>query len=135
MKAEWYSSEQLSDRVLFYMNEQKRNLDRFRDYIGLVGGNDVNVEGTQERPKCSEEGSTNVLAGIYGLAKHLGCGINKAQDICNSGILKNQGIQYAVGKKWLFNKSKLEAYLSDNPEVFARVRRWGKSPHISELKF
>lgn len=63
------------------------------------------------------------LKGIKGLANHLGCGINKAQEISNSGILKTEGVQYSLGRNWFFNIEKLDDYLSRNPEVLGGIRR------------
>ena len=56
-----------------------------------------------------------VISGTQGLADFLGCGKTKAFEIIKSGILKDAGIQYQVGKCWKFNAQKLKKYLVENP--------------------
>lgn len=128
MEAEQYSSDLLRYRVLYYLNQQKRSLDRFRGFLGALGiGTADNIAApaphAEESTAAATENVSNVIEGISGLAEHLGCGVNKAQEISNSGILKKEGIQYGLGRKWFFNKSRLETYLEKNPEAFSKVRR------------
>jgi len=53
---------------------------------------------------------------VAGLAKALGCGKTKANEIIQSNILKDLGIQYAVGRTWKFNAKKLSDYLREHPD-------------------
>ena len=41
----------------------------------------------------------NVIMGVRGLAKFVGVGVTKAQEIVNSKILEEKGISYWVGRK------------------------------------
>lgn len=75
-----------------------------------------------ENPQPQNNDSKTVK-GIKGLAKHLGCGINKAQEISNSGILRKEGIQYSLGRDWFFNIEKLDIFLSKNPQALDTIRR------------
>ena len=54
---------------------------------------------TQENIKNRQE--ITLIHGVSGLAKHLGCGKNKAQNILNSNILQEEGIAYRVGNRWI----------------------------------
>ena len=62
-----------------------------------------------------------LIKGINGLAKFLGCGITKAQNIMNSGILQEREIAYRAGNRWRFNKTLLARLLEEEPEIFNRV--------------
>lgn len=62
----------------------------------------------------------NLIKGVNGLAKFLGCGTTYAQAVINSKVLMRDGIQYKCGG-WLFNKSKLEKLLKENPELLKDV--------------
>lgn len=59
---------------------------------------------------------SKVISGTAGLAEFLGCGKTKAFEIIKSGILKENQIQYMVGKSWKFNPEKLKQYLAEHPE-------------------
>lgn len=63
-----------------------------------------------------------VVSGIKGLAEFLGCGPTKANEVVQSGILKDAGIQYMVGNCWKFNAEKLTKYLTEHPEVLGPKR-------------
>ncbi len=71
----------------------------------------------------SENAKPKHIAGVRGLAEYLGCGINKAQDIVNNGVLFEEKIQYKAGRKWLFNVRKLDSFLYKNPLIFEKIRR------------
>lgn len=62
-----------------------------------------------------------LIKGINGLAEFLGCGITKAQNIMNSGILQEREIAYRAGNRWRFNKTLLARLLEEEPEIFNRV--------------
>ena len=57
-----------------------------------------------------------VISSTEGLSNFLGCGKTKAFEIIKSGILKEAGIQYRVGKCWKFNAEKLSEYLRAHPD-------------------
>ncbi len=85
-------------------------------FINTVLG--VRAEGTlteQPQPTVQPEEPT-VYSGVAGLAKALGCGKTKANEIIQSNILKDLGIQYAVGRTWKFNAKKLSEYLREHPD-------------------
>ena len=54
-----------------------------------------------------QSGNDRVVKGVRGLARFLGWGVNKAQQIMNSGVLVESKIAYKIGKTWLMNKEKL----------------------------
>ena len=62
-----------------------------------------------------------LIKGINGLAEFLGCGITKAQNIMNSGILQERDIAYRAGNRWRFNKTLLTRLLDEEPEILNRV--------------
>ena len=63
----------------------------------------------------------NLIKGVKGLAKYLGCCNNTAQNIINSKILSEKGIQYMAGKSWRFKKDKLSKLLEQEPNIFEKV--------------
>ena len=67
--------------------------------------------------KNNDNTGDNVIKGVHGLAKYLGCGVNTAQNIVNSKILEKEKVQYQAGRGWRFNKSKLAALLDEKPEI------------------
>lgn len=73
----------------------------------------------EEEPKTDP---VKVISGIKGLAKFLGCGLTKANEIVQGGVLKDAGIQYMVGNCWKFNAEKLSKYLTEHPEVLGPKR-------------
>ena len=73
---------------------------------------------TQENIKNRQE--ITLIHGVSGLAKHLGCGKNKAQNILNSNILQEEGIAYRVGTRWVINADMLQELLEDDPEFLGR---------------
>ena len=70
---------------------------------------------TQENIKNRQE--ITLIHGVSGLAKHLGCGKNKAQNILNSNILQEEGIAYRVRNRWIINPNSLDELLAENPEI------------------
>ena len=62
----------------------------------------------------------NLIKGVKGLANFLGCGVTYAQAVINSKVLMKDGIQYKCGG-WLFNKSKLEKLMKENPELLKDI--------------
>ena len=61
------------------------------------------------------------IRGVRGLAKFLGCGVNKAQQIMNSGVLIEEKIAYKIGHTWLMNREKLTVLLEGNPRIFEKL--------------
>ena len=78
----------------------------------------------------------NVVMGVRGLAKFVGVGVTKAQEIVNSKILEENGISYWEGRKICFDGEKLATFLTSNPDMFKGKKlskkrwiffgRWGK---------
>lgn len=68
-----------------------------------------------------QSGNDRVVKGIRGLAKFLGCGVNKAQQIMNSGVLIEEKIAYKTGHTWLMNREKLTVLLEENPRIFEKL--------------
>lgn len=62
-----------------------------------------------------------LIKGIKGLAEYLGCGITKAQNIMNSGILQKKDIAYRAGNRWRYNKTLLTRLLQEEPEILNGV--------------
>ena len=62
-----------------------------------------------------------LIKGINGLADFLGCGSTKAQNIINSGILRERDIAYRAGNRWRFNKALLTRLLEEEPEILNKV--------------
>lgn len=85
-------------------------------FINAVLG--VRAEGTlTEQPQQTvQPAEPTVHSGVAGLAKALGCGKTKANQIIQSNVLKDLGIQYAVGRTWKFNAKKLSDYLREHPD-------------------
>ena len=80
------------------------------------------VSQTEEVVRTDEISATdqNLIKGVNGLAKFLGCGITYAQAVINSKVLMQDGIQYKCGG-WIFNKSKLEKLMKENPELLKHI--------------
>lgn len=71
----------------------------------------------------SEKRESKVIGGVRELAKYLGIGVTKAQEIVNSKVLEKEGVSYCIGRKWLFNKEKLDALVREKPDVFSKSYR------------
>lgn len=65
----------------------------------------------------------DVIFGIRELARHLNCGMEKAQDIVACKILQKAGVAYRVGRTNQFDRKKLDAFKTANPEALANVPR------------
>lgn len=97
-------------------------LVRWRLISEVLGALPPKSEGIQGPPTPAQllpgEGTARltVISSTEGLANFLGCGKTKAFEIIKSGILKEAGIQYRVGKSWKFNAEKLEKYITEHPE-------------------
>lgn len=97
-------------------------LVRWRLISEVLGALPPKSEGIQGPPTpaqlLADEGTARltVISSTEGLANFLGCGKTKAFEIIKSGILKEAGIQYRVGKSWKFNAEKLEKYITEHPE-------------------
>lgn len=65
----------------------------------------------------------DVIIGIRELARHLNCGMEKAQDIVACKILQKAGVAYRVGRTNQFDRKKLDAFKTANPEALANVPR------------
>ena len=63
----------------------------------------------------------DLIKGVNGLADFLGCGSTKAQNIINSGILRERDIAYRTGNRWRFNKTLLTRLLEEEPEILNKV--------------
>lgn len=71
----------------------------------------------QETDKVRKEEEREIIQGVKGLAKYLGCGINKAQDILNSGLLQSMEIAYRAGSRWIINATRLDEAISEGPNL------------------
>lgn len=65
--------------------------------------------------------SKQIIKGVRGLAEFLGCGVNKAQQIMNSGVLLSEKTTYKVGNTWITNREKLTVLLEENPKIFEKL--------------
>ena len=74
---------------------------------------------TKQAPMYEEP--RKLIKGINGLAEFLGCGITKAQNIMNSGVLQKRDIAYRAGNRWRFNKTLLAELLQEEPEILNKV--------------
>lgn len=78
---------------------------------------DIEVEDVEPTQTPQSE-DKRIIKGVKGLGTHLGCGVTKAQEILNSGILQKNGIAYPAGKGWRINREKLDKFLAENPYTF-----------------
>lgn len=119
------SLRQETDYLEFMMNcvvLQRHYLSRFREYLSdnhIQEAAEPEPEPTESGLKSKEKEDT-IIKGVEGLAKFLGCGKTKAQDILNKEILQKAGVAIRAGKGWRFNKEKLEEFLRNNPTAL----RW-----------
>ena len=81
------------------------------------------LENEEEDPAImsQDEEVRNLIKGIDGLAKFLGCGLTKAQSIMNSGILQQRDIAYRAGNRWRFNEALLKRLLKEEPDILNGV--------------
>ena len=66
----------------------------------------------------SSTGDEELIRGTRGLATFIHCGINRANAIAKSGILKRAGVQFKIGNTKYYNRKKLTEALSTNPDLF-----------------
>ena len=66
-------------------------------------------------PAMEKTTDDNLIKGISGLAKYLGCCKTTAQNIVNKGVLQKAGILYRSGARIRLRKDKLERFLVENP--------------------
>ena len=96
---------------------QRHYLSRFREYLS---DNHIQEAAEPEPIESSLDGKekedANIIKGVEGLAKYLGCGKTKAQDIINKNkeIFKKTGVATDIGR-WRFNKEKLDEFIKSNP--------------------
>ena len=102
---------EMLESVLVCVNTLKEGLEMLSDQHSKL----QEENRTQEKLKNRQE--VTLIHGVSGLAKHLGCGKNKAQNILNSNILQEEGIAYRVGNRWIINPNSLDGLLSENPEI------------------
>ena len=101
---------------------QKHYLGEFASAIGYQAKTTCNESNYVEVAATSST-DDNLIKGVKGLAKYLGCGVNTAQNIINSEILLNKKIQYSTGDGWRFRKDKLTDLLEKEPEILKKVRK------------
>ena len=101
---------------------QKYYLGEFASAIGYQAKTTCN-ESNDVKITTTTSADDNLIKGVKGLAKYLGCGVNTAQNIINSEILLNKKIQYATGDGWRFRKDKLTDLLEKEPEILKKVRK------------
>ena len=99
---------------------QKYYLNEFADAIGYTSKDNSTTISVEVKEQVSTS-DANLIKGVRGLAKFLGCGINTAQNIINSEILSKKKIQYRAGKSWRFRKDKLTELLEKEPEIFKKI--------------
>lgn len=101
-----------------------------KDYVSQTKGYIYSLQGKQHtqvpvRPEREtiypKEDSDNIIKGVEGLAKALGCGKTKANAIIKSKVLVEHKIQFYSGGL-RFKKDMLDALLQENPDVFKDIR-------------
>lgn len=102
---------EMLESVLVCVNKLKEGLEMLSDQHSKL----QEENRTQEKIKNRQE--VTLIHGVSGLAKHLGCGKNKAQNILNSNILQEEGIAYRVGNRWIIKPNSLDGLLAENPEI------------------
>ncbi|MCR4966144.1 MAG: hypothetical protein K6A41_10885 [Bacteroidales bacterium] len=85
---------------------------------------DSEINTTDESVSVNSSDDADFIKGIRELAKYLRCGINKAEAISKSGVLKRRGVQFMVGNANYFSKKKMEEVLSKNPDLFKKEVHW-----------
>ena len=102
---------EMLESMLVCVNKLKEGLEMLSDQHSKL----QEENRTQEKIKNRQE--VTLIHGVSGLAKHLGCGKNKAQNILNNNILQEEGIAYRVGNRWIINPNSLDGLLAENPEI------------------
>ncbi len=116
-----YKSE-LKPTIDRYHRERTRRLESQKggSTAAARSGSEILLQ-TPSAPQPQPEPS-KILSGTQGLADYLGCSRTMAFSIIKSGILKDDTIQYMVGRCWKFNREKLDTYLAKNPDILGRIR-------------
>lgn len=114
------SLKQETDYLEFMMNcvvLQRQYLSRFREYLSDNQIQEVVEPESKESSLKSQGKEDDKIYGVEGLAKYLGCGKTKAQDIINKNqeIFQKTGVAIRIGKGWRFNKEKLDEFIKSNP--------------------
>lgn len=63
----------------------------------------------------------DIIKGVRGLSKHLGCSTDFGQKIVNSRLLQKKGILYYQGREIRVKKDKLDSLLASDPEIFKKM--------------
>ena len=87
-------------------------------------GGDSNVQTIKEteiKTETKDKSEDVVIEGVRGLAAFLGIGTTLAQAVINNKVLMEDGTQYKVGKKWLFDKLKLKKLRENNPDFLENI--------------
>ena len=79
------------------------------------------LEAEESKLSTPNDEPRELIKGINGLAEFIGCGVTKAQNIMNSGILQERDIAYRAGNRWRFNKALLTRLLEEEPEILNKV--------------
>ncbi|MBQ4126503.1 MAG: hypothetical protein IJD72_00855 [Alistipes sp.] len=101
---------------------QKYYLNEFAAAIGYTSEDNSTTISVEVKEQVSTS-DANLIKGVRGLAKFLGCGVNTAQNIVSSEILLKRKIQYNAGDGWRFRKDKLTDLLEKEPEILKKVRK------------
>ena len=101
---------------------QKYYLGEFASAIGYQAKTTYN-ESNDVEVATTTSTDDNLIKGVNGLAKFLGCGTNTAQNIIKDGVLMIKKIQYSTGDGWRFRKDKLTDLLEKEPEILKKVRK------------
>lgn len=113
-------------RLTGYKSPRPFDLLNTANHISMMGNHiqpyqqKVSVTATP-KVHSPQSGNDRVVKGVRGLARFLGCGVNKAQQVMNSGVLTEKKIAYKIGKTWLMNKEKLSLFLEDNPMILEKL--------------
>ena len=83
---------EMLESMLVCVNKLKEGLEMLSDQHSKL----QEENRTQEKIKNRQE--VTLIHGVSGLAKHLGCGKNKAQNILNSNILQEEG--YSIQSRY-----------------------------------
>ena len=78
-------------------------------------------ENQKKSTKKSNSPECNIITGVRGLAEYLKIGNTLAQAIINEKVLMKNGAQYNAGRRWLFNKEKLDKLLSEKPDILKDI--------------
>lgn len=79
------------------------------------------VHGQNKSNKESNLSENKVIKGVSGLAQYLNIGVTLAQAIINAKVLMENGAQYNAGRRWLFNKEKLDKLLMEKPDFLKNI--------------